>query len=685
MPVLPEIVTRDYTDRKELAKTQFALLFRGTHRTDGKEHLLKIPLTPEAGENLKKACEFLKGHPHPSFPAVFGWHDATQNQYGVFIREFVGGESLAGYGGRLAEDQIRSIAVQIARGLAHIHFRGMIFGDVSTNNFIFDRGKVAFIDFEFLGRRHEGGTPIRGTPSFMAPELFYGNPPTIQSDLYALGVVLYFLMTGEVPVKGDDYPQLIQAHLFGEIPNPAAHRAGTAPGGASQGLTEEFGLLVLRLLNREPAERFLEANEFIRELNRICKTPFETEPEPETLAGQEKIRVLKGYSLLNDTLQQLEKKKNRTPAELATLLKIYMKRADTDKIRPLLGELSGNDRLYFEVQLSNLEGRYQETAELLKGRKNSIDERFIPPWATALYHLGEREAGEKLLEKSIVQARERKDEEKLANYQIYLGNFLLFNRQIGPAVSHYEKAVNVAGNGGFVHLEAMALMNLANAELARHQWGEAIEAYQKARRINELAGNRLEAIRTALNLSGILRFMGHLEKSRELLDQSRAYLSEFGNPQLNLYTCLLSADLEKKKKNFNEAKKHLDSAQEILKGHYTEAETGDLLVSRVEIALEEGKASEAKTGLDALEKFAGAQKDPLLEGRLKTLRMAALLFGKEEEFKPSRLISPLKEMVSQGDIEFSLDNLSRAIRLFFAGQSLPRHKALRKKEMADRV
>lgn len=66
------------------------------------------------------------------------------------------------------------------------------------------------------------------------------------------------------------------------------------------------------------------------------------------------------------------------------------------------------------------------------------------PNVTSLYHLGKQEAAQKLMEKVIREFHEKKQDEKLAVYQGYLGNFLLFNRQIGAAIDHYEKGYNAA-------------------------------------------------------------------------------------------------------------------------------------------------------------------------------------------------------------------------------------------------
>lgn len=653
MDVLPESVREEYSDLKQIAKTQFSTLFVGTHNKTNLRHCLKLSLTSETTASLKKEYDFLKKHPHPQFPKVYSWQ-SIKPQKGLIIREFIPGEPLNQFGGKLSQDQIFNITAQISRGLASIHFLGLCFEDVSPNNFIYSDNKVTFIDFEFLDERHKANTVLKGTPSFMAPELFHGNPPTIQSDLYALGALLNFLVAGEVPFKGVDYQELIQSQLFTELPNPTKDK---------KGFFKDFGLLILRLLNKEPAERFLEANELLRELNKYCETDLEKEPEPESLEAQEKIRALKGFSLYTDARVKLEKKKSKGISDIVTLCRLYLKSAQIDKLTPYFSELPPEKALFFQTQAYNAVGKYQETEKLLEANKNSDTEELILPRIASLYHLGKRESAQKIMEKAIRQLREKKEDEKLAVYQCHYGNFLLFNRQIGAAIDHYEKGYHAAQKSGLVYCEALSLMNMANAYQARYHWTEALNTFQKAKRIYELVGNHLETTRTALNLSGLYRFLGHVEKSRELLEEAKRFLKKFDNPQLSIYALLLETDLEKKQKHFSQAKDLFEKAENILKKHYTAAEEADLLISRAEVALEEENVPEVALHFGKLDKVVSDQEDPLLNERYRALKQLSFVINPREEFHVSRLIARFKEIVSQGDIEFALDNLSRAIRL----------------------
>src|SRR3989338_7495492 len=198
---LPTTINEEYEDVSVLARKQFVTLYAAKQKTSHDQHFVKITIDPEITQNLKNECDFLEAHPHPLFPKMISWKSIDKHQ-GVQIREFIPGNTLESIAGKLTEAELLSIAAQISRGLAAIHFMGYCFGDISAQNFIFKEGKITFIDFEFISKRHSGSSSLRGTPAFMAPELFYGNPATIQSDLYGLGGLLYFLMTGTTPFSG---------------------------------------------------------------------------------------------------------------------------------------------------------------------------------------------------------------------------------------------------------------------------------------------------------------------------------------------------------------------------------------------------------------------------------------------------------------------------------------------------
>ena len=111
-----------------------------------------------------------------------------------------------------------AILKQMAAGLAAIHAAGIVHRDIKPNNIILDgiasEVRLCITDFG-LARAHEaepspsGGALVIGTPDYMAPELFLGRSPSRASDLYAFGVVLHEVFTGQKPVVAPDSSSLI--------------------------------------------------------------------------------------------------------------------------------------------------------------------------------------------------------------------------------------------------------------------------------------------------------------------------------------------------------------------------------------------------------------------------------------------------------------------------------------------
>jgi len=155
--------------------------------------------------------------------------------------EFVDGEDLASLLrriGRLPTDKANEIARAIAAGLAAIHERGVLHRDLKPANIMIDgRGNARITDFGLAQLQTEPGDPqlLIGTPAYMAPEcLAGGQTPTVQSDLYSLGLVLYELFTGKRAFEGETLKEITRlrrettpvapSHLQRDI-DPAAERA----------------------------------------------------------------------------------------------------------------------------------------------------------------------------------------------------------------------------------------------------------------------------------------------------------------------------------------------------------------------------------------------------------------------------------------------------------------------------
>ena len=143
-------------------------------------------------------------------PNVVRVHDIGQLADGeVFISmEFIDGDDLASLlrrAGRLSREKTVQIARELCAGLGAAHDHGVLHRDLKPANIVIDGdGHVHIADFGIaaLVATAGGEIPLAGTPAFMAPGLFHHKQPSKQSDLYALGLVLYEVATGKEPFGG---------------------------------------------------------------------------------------------------------------------------------------------------------------------------------------------------------------------------------------------------------------------------------------------------------------------------------------------------------------------------------------------------------------------------------------------------------------------------------------------------
>lgn len=164
--------------------------------------------------------------------------------------EYVNGEDLASLLrriGRLPEDKALDLARQLCAGLAAAHEQGVLHRDLKPANVMIDgEGQVRITDFGLAAIAGTSRNPLAGTPAYMAPELLAGRDPSVQSDLYALGLVLYELFTGRRAFVATSVAELVRLQTDSTITPPTA---------IIKDLDPAIERIVLRTLNPDPALR----------------------------------------------------------------------------------------------------------------------------------------------------------------------------------------------------------------------------------------------------------------------------------------------------------------------------------------------------------------------------------------------------------------------------------------------
>ena len=183
-----------------------------------------------------------------SHPNVCRVYDIDEVDGHTFLSmEFVDGEELGSLLrriGRFSVERSIELSRQICAGLAAAHERGVMHRDLKPANVMLDAtGKVRITDFGLAGAT---GESIRaGTPAYMAPEQLAGSEVTAQSDIYALGLVLYELFTGHRAIEAKNISELVRKREEGVVP----------PSQIVPDLDPAIDRAILRCLERDPAER----------------------------------------------------------------------------------------------------------------------------------------------------------------------------------------------------------------------------------------------------------------------------------------------------------------------------------------------------------------------------------------------------------------------------------------------
>jgi serine/threonine-protein kinase len=193
-------------------------------------------------------------HPH-LVPVYHAGEDSVDGQRYLYLVMPLLDESLEDVlqrSGKLPPPEAVRVALQVANGLHAAHRHGLIHRDVKPGNILLDaEGSVALADF---GLAREVWRPAKaitqqpwGTPEYMAPEQFHNSAIDQRADIYALGVVLYELLTGKVPFSGGSVYDIAAQALTDEITPPSTYDAGIPPA---------LELVTLTALAREPDDRY---------------------------------------------------------------------------------------------------------------------------------------------------------------------------------------------------------------------------------------------------------------------------------------------------------------------------------------------------------------------------------------------------------------------------------------------
>ena len=226
-------------------------------------------LKPEIASDLEVVERFrneIKLARQVSHRHVCRMYDIGEEWLSIYISmEYVAGEDLKSFirrSGHLNEAKAVGLARQIAEGLAEAHRIGVVHRDLKPQNIMIDRdGNAKIMDFGIARSLHTRGVTgtgvIIGTPEYMAPEQADGRDVDSRADIYALGAVLYEMVTGRVPFEGQTPLSIVLKHRSEPPADPQTVNAQISTG---------LSRIILRCLEKERARRYQSASEVLEDL-----------------------------------------------------------------------------------------------------------------------------------------------------------------------------------------------------------------------------------------------------------------------------------------------------------------------------------------------------------------------------------------------------------------------------------
>jgi serine/threonine protein kinase len=223
--------------------------------------------SPEAGERFIREAQAAAALSHPHICTI---HEISEEEDQSFIvMEYIEGESLRQkiLKGPLDQTEVLDIAIQVAEGLEEAHKKGIVHRDIKPGNIMLtEKGAAKVMDFGlakvFGGSLITREATTMGTVAYMSPEQAKGEVVDHRTDIWSLGVVLYEMITAQLPFKGE-YDQSMIHSILNHEPEPITKIRKDLPSGLEQ--------VIYKALTKNPAGRYQSMEDFLGDLKAIAE------------------------------------------------------------------------------------------------------------------------------------------------------------------------------------------------------------------------------------------------------------------------------------------------------------------------------------------------------------------------------------------------------------------------------